>query len=74
MLSVIIPYVNEYPQNVFTIAAVHEELSNVEHEIIAVNNKGTDKGYDKISAASVGKPVNSANFLYQSALPIITAH
>ena len=38
-LSVIIPYCNEYPQNVFTIQNIAQELQGrVDFEIIAVNN------------------------------------
>jgi glycosyltransferase involved in cell wall biosynthesis len=38
-LSVIIPYCNEYPQNVFTIQNIAQELRDrVDFEIIAVNN------------------------------------
>ena len=38
MLSVIIPYVNEYPQLLWTIRSIAEELTGVEFEIIVINN------------------------------------
>lgn len=37
-VSVVIPYVQEYPQIAFTIRAVHTELAGVPHEIVAVDN------------------------------------
>ena len=37
-VSVIIPYCQEWPAIVFTLRAVHEELSEIDHEIIAVDN------------------------------------
>jgi len=37
-LGVIIPYVQEWPQIAFTIRAIHEDLQNVPHEIVAVDN------------------------------------
>ena len=37
-LGVIIPYVQEWPQVAFTIRAIHEELQNIPHEIVAVDN------------------------------------
>lgn len=37
-LSVIIPYCNEFPQNVFTIQDIAQELQGIDFEIIAVNN------------------------------------
>ena len=37
-LSVIIPYAQEYPQIEFTIRAVHENLYNIDHEIVVVDN------------------------------------
>jgi hypothetical protein len=66
MLSVIVAYVNEYPQIVFTIRAIAEELrGRVDFEIIAVNNycaevkaqgREQDKGADVIKAAAEGNP------------------
>jgi len=53
-LSIIMPFVNEYPQNVFTVQNVMCELEGrVDYEIIAINNwipnsscgKEQDKGY-----------------------------
>ena len=38
MLSVIMPYVNEWPQISFTIRAVAEELMGIDFEIIAIDN------------------------------------
>ena len=38
IISVIMPYVNEWPQIVFTIRAVHEALIPYSHEIIVVDN------------------------------------
>ena len=62
-LSVIIPYVNEYPQNVFTVASIHESLINIDHEIIVINNTGTDKGYEYFNAHASGqKWLTSLNY------------
>jgi hypothetical protein len=62
MLSVIIAYVNEYPQVLFTIRAIAEELlDRVDFEIIAINNycdevvaqgRQEDKGEGAIVAAT----------------------
>lgn len=55
-VSVIIPFVNEWPQIAFTIRAVHENLENIEHEIIVVDNycqqvhdqgRKPDRGHDR---------------------------
>jgi glycosyltransferase involved in cell wall biosynthesis len=64
MLSVIIAYVNEYPQLVFTIRSIAEELlGRVDFEIIAVNNyceevaaQGIteDKGAGMVTGATEG--------------------
>lgn len=37
-LSIIIPYIQEYPQILFTIRSIHEELRDIPHEIIAIDN------------------------------------
>lgn len=37
-VSVIMPFVNEWPQVAFTIRSVHEALQGIDHEIIAVDN------------------------------------
>lgn len=37
-LSIIIPYIQEYPQILFTIRSIHEQLKDIDHEIIAVDN------------------------------------
>lgn len=38
-LSIIIPYIQEYPQILFTIRSIHEQLKNeVDHEIIVIDN------------------------------------
>jgi glycosyltransferase involved in cell wall biosynthesis len=37
-LSVIIPYCNEFPQNIFTIQGIAQELYGLDFEILAVNN------------------------------------
>lgn len=49
-LSIILPYVNEDPQILFTITNLRCELeqSDIDWQIIAVANKSTDKGYTKI--------------------------
>ncbi len=39
-LSVIIPYCNEYPQIVFTVQNVINELEGIDAEIITISNKG----------------------------------
>lgn len=38
VVSVIVPYVNEWPQIAFTLRAVHEELEGIPHEVIAADN------------------------------------
>lgn len=61
-LSVIIPFCNEYPQNVFTIQNIAEELRDrVDFEIIAVNNyvekevnRPEDQGGDAVKACAKG--------------------
>ena len=65
-LSVIIPFVNEYPQVMFTIRNIAEELRDrVDFEIIAVNNycdevkaqnREEDKGGISIAACQKGHP------------------
>lgn len=37
-LSVIVPFVREWPQVVFTLRSIHEELQGIDHEIIAIDN------------------------------------
>lgn len=37
-LSIIIPYIQEYPQILFTLRSIHEQLKEIDHEIIAVDN------------------------------------
>jgi len=50
-LTIIMPYVNEYPMNYFTLCGLRCELeqSDLDWEIITIANKNTDKGYDRIS-------------------------
>jgi glycosyltransferase involved in cell wall biosynthesis len=65
-LSVIIPFVNEYPQIVFTVRSIMEELRDrVDYEIILVDNfckevqhqgKENDKGGEAIEAVLPGQP------------------
>jgi len=65
-LSVIIAYVNEYPQIVFTVRAIAEELIDlVDFEIIVVNNycaeveaqgRKEDKGCSALEAAATVNP------------------
>jgi len=59
MLSVIMPYVNEFPQIVFTVRAVAEELQGVTFEIIVIDNMcpeierqgyKIDRGHDAVLA------------------------
>jgi len=65
MLSVILAYVNEYPQILFTIRSIAEELKGYDFEIITINNwceevKKTgfkeDKSHPSIMAAIEGNP------------------
>jgi glycosyltransferase involved in cell wall biosynthesis len=61
-LSIVVPFVNEFPQIVFTIRALAEEvLDRVDFEIIAINNycdevkeqdREQDKGADALKAAA----------------------
>jgi len=37
-LAIIVPYINEYPQVLFTLRSIHEEMDGFDHEIIAVDN------------------------------------
>lgn len=37
-VSVVVPFIQEFPQNLFTLRALHEELKGIPHEIIAVDN------------------------------------
>lgn len=62
MLSVIMPYVNEWPQIAFTIRAVAEELKDIEFEIIAIDNYCAqvqkqnylpDKGHDGLPCQKI---------------------
>ena len=65
-LSVIMPFCNEYPQNMFTIQNIAQELSGrVDFEIIAINNfcdevraqkREPDKGGEAIAACAKGNP------------------
>lgn len=42
-LSIIIPYIQEFPQILFTIRSLHEELKNeVDHEILVIDNLNDD--------------------------------
>lgn len=77
MLSVIVAYVNEYPQLVFTIRSIVESLDGlVDFEIIAINNycnevkaQGTkeDKGSQMLAGAAEGNPW-LRNFSYDKKL------
>lgn len=69
-LSVILPFCQEWPQLVFTVASIAEELRDrVDFEIIAINNwckeleaqlkaqgKGPDRGLDHLDAVARGQP------------------
>lgn len=65
-LSVIVPFCNEYPQVLFTIQSIAQELrGRVDFEIIAINNycdevkqQGIkeDKGYDAVLASERANP------------------
>lgn len=58
MLSVIVPYINEYPQVAFTIASIVEELKDrADFEILAVDNGSSDKGYQYLQGMAT---VNSS--------------
>jgi len=37
-LSIIIPFIQEFPQILFTVRSLHEELRDIDHEIIVVDN------------------------------------
>lgn len=41
-ISIVIPYLQEFPQILFTIRAIHEELIDIDHEIIAIDNLNID--------------------------------
>lgn len=65
-LSVVVPFCNEYPQVLFTIQSIAQELKGrVDFEIIAVNNycdevkaqgREEDKGYEALLASQKGNP------------------
>jgi glycosyltransferase involved in cell wall biosynthesis len=65
-LSVIIPFCNEYPQVLFTVRNIAEELrGRVDFEIITVNNfceevkaqgREEDKGHEALAATEKGNP------------------
>lgn len=65
-LSVIVPFCNEYPQVLFTIQSIAQELRDrVDFEIIAINNycqevkdqkREEDKGYEALLASQRGNP------------------
>jgi len=64
-LSVIIPYCNEFPQNIFTIQDIAQELWGLDFEILAVNNfcqevldqgRKEDSGYEVIEASAKVNP------------------
>jgi glycosyltransferase involved in cell wall biosynthesis len=54
-LSVIIPYVNEYPQVCFTVQSIIEELKGTDFEIITIANQSKDKGYDVLCSSPYAK-------------------
>ncbi|MBU2052599.1 glycosyltransferase [Patescibacteria group bacterium] len=66
MLSVIVPFCNEYPQVLFTIQSIAQELKGrADFEILAVDNycddvaaqgRENDKGGDAIAACTKGNP------------------
>ena len=59
-ISVIIPYCNEYPQVIFTIQAMIEELQGqCRYEIIAVDNKSDDKSRKFFKNDETGKGLNT---------------
>jgi len=65
-LSVIIPFCNEYPQVLFTVQDIAQELRDrVDFEVIAINNycqevkdqkREEDKGYEALLASQRGNP------------------
>jgi len=64
-LSVIVPYINEEPQILFTLRALAEELRDIDFEVLAVDNtcrdlevRGIvpDSGREKVDAAAFGNP------------------
>jgi len=52
-LSIIIPYCNEYPQIIFTVQNVINEIEGIDAEVIAVANccNPEDKSYEKLCAS-----------------------
>lgn len=62
-LSIIIPYCNEFPQVYFTICNLRCELeqSDIDWEIIAIANKNTDAGYERVSKIP-DKRINSLKY------------
>ena len=64
-LSVIIPYCNEFPQNIFTIQNIAQELQGLDFEILAVNNfcdeaaaqdREQDTGFEVMEASAKVNP------------------
>ena len=48
----IVPYINEYPQVLFTLQSILCEVKDIDAEIIAVDNGSTDKGKTRIEDIS----------------------
>lgn len=80
-LSVIMPYVREYPQNIFTLMNIYEELrGRCDFEILAVNNfvpgqvkadgktRDDDAGQDAMNAAAKCHPGNIISLKYDKKL------
>jgi len=47
MLSVIVPFVREWPQIAFTLRSIHEALNGVDHEVLAVDNLQSEMVEDR---------------------------
>jgi len=65
MLSIIVPFVCEYPQVVFTLRSIHEDLAGqVDHEIIAVDNycqQVADQGFEPDRGGDMVKAMAEKN-------------
>ena len=46
-LSVIVPFVREWPQVAFTLRSIHEELEGIEHEVLAIDNLQSNMEEDR---------------------------
>lgn len=64
MISVIVPFVREWPQIAFTIRSIHESLATIEHEVIAIDNLMPKMKEDRATKNIQGMANNWENYSY----------